>query len=53
MIMGLFALIFGVVVGMTSLNFGTLVRYKIPSLPFFVAGMVILIYESKKRIKGV
>ena len=54
MVLGLFALIFGIAVGMTSLNFGTLVRYKIPSLAFFTAGMVILVYESKKkRIKRV
>jgi len=49
MVFTLFALVFGIAIGMTSMNFGTLVRYKIPSLPFFVAGMIILVYESKRK----
>ena len=37
-----FALVFGASVGIISNNFGTLVRYKIPLIPFYVAGLYIL-----------
>lgn len=39
-----FSLIFGFFVGFTSYNFGALVRYKTPCLPFFVAILMILPY---------
>jgi hypothetical protein len=38
----LFAIVFGVAVGITSYNFGALSRYKIPSLPFFTASLAII-----------
>jgi hypothetical protein len=38
----LFALVFAATVGITSGNFGTLVRYKIPMIPFYLAGLYIL-----------
>ncbi|MBN2777426.1 MAG: hypothetical protein JXR36_07280 [Bacteroidales bacterium] len=44
-----FVLIFGFGVGLATANFGALVRYKIPLLPFFTAGLFILIAEVKKR----
>jgi hypothetical protein len=37
-----FALVFGASVGIISNNFGTLVRYKIPLIPFYVAALYIL-----------
>ena len=37
-----FTLSFAASVGITSNNFGTLVRYKIPMLPFYLAGLYIL-----------
>lgn len=37
-----FSLIFAVSVGISSGNFGTLVRYKIPLMPFYLAGLYIL-----------
>ncbi|MCR5887050.1 hypothetical protein LRS06_04515 [Hymenobacter sp. J193] len=37
-----FALVFGAAVGIISNNFGTLVRYKIPLIPFYVAGLYIM-----------
>ena len=43
-----FVLIFGFGVGLASANFGALVRYKIPMLPFFVSGLFILIGSKKK-----
>jgi hypothetical protein len=38
----LFSLVFSASVGVTSNNFGTLVRYKIPMIPFYLAGLFIL-----------
>lgn len=40
-----FSLIFGFAVGMSSSNFGTLVRYKIPLLPFYMSGLFILYFQ--------
>ncbi|HEX8349387.1 MAG TPA: hypothetical protein VF598_05465, partial [Hymenobacter sp.] len=37
----IFALTFSGTVGVVSANFGTLVRYKIPMIPFYVAGLYI------------
>jgi hypothetical protein len=37
-----FALVFGASVGIISNNFGTLVRYKIPLIPFYVGALYIL-----------
>lgn len=41
----IFTLIFGFAVGMSSSNFGNLVRYKIPLMPFYVSGLFILYYH--------
>lgn len=40
----LFALLFGITVGLTSYNFGALSRYKIPALPFYTASLAIIYY---------
>ncbi len=48
----IFALTFAFAVGISSYNFGTLVRYKIPLMPFYVAGLYIMegfIEKKKKR----
>ncbi len=45
----LFSLVFAVFVGASTLNFGSLVRYKIPSLPFYAIALF-LIYEKAKII---
>lgn len=37
-----FSLIFAASVGITSNNFGTLARYKIPMIPFYLSGLYIL-----------
>jgi hypothetical protein len=42
-----FALLFAIFVGITTFNFGSLVRYKIPCIPFFVCGLFII----SERIK--
>jgi hypothetical protein len=49
----LFSVIFAFGVGLASANFGALVRYKIPLLPFFVSGMFIMlgVYRKQKQMK--
>ena len=44
----LFSCVFAMFVGASTLNFGTLVRYKIPCLPFYTISLF-LIYEKVKR----
>ncbi len=44
----LFSLVFAMFVGASTLNFGTLVRYKIPCLPFYTI-CLFLIYEKVKE----
>jgi len=45
----LFALVFGLFVGASTLNFGTLVRYKIPCLPFYAISLFLMYEKVKKR----
>jgi hypothetical protein len=45
-----FSIVFALFVGATTLNFGTLVRYKIPCIPFYIIALV-LINESYTRKK--
>lgn len=47
--MMLFAVVFGVVVGISSYNFGALSRYKIPSVMFFVLSLIIIQHECNKK----
>jgi hypothetical protein len=49
----LFAVIFGVTVGLTSYNFGALSRYKIPGIPFYVASISIIYYLGYLKPKGI
>ncbi|MBS1735209.1 MAG: hypothetical protein JSS98_01215 [Bacteroidetes bacterium] len=47
-----FSMIFSLFVGATTLNFGTLVRYKIPATPFYLIALILILYysaESQKR----
>ncbi|NNC84344.1 MAG: hypothetical protein HKN79_12270 [Flavobacteriales bacterium] len=43
-----FAITFGFAVGFTSYNFGALVRYKIPCIPFYLSTLVILRHKVKE-----
>jgi len=45
-----FAIIFAFAVGLTTANFGALVRYRIPAIPFIVISLFIL-YQKLKEIK--
>ncbi len=46
-----FAIVFSFAVGISTYNFGSLVRYKIPMLPFFVAALFMLIHYAKSEKK--
>lgn len=49
----IFAVAFSFAVGISTYNFGSLVRYKIPMFPYYIAGLFILRYYAYdlKRIK--
>jgi hypothetical protein len=42
-----FAIIFSLFVGATTLNFGTLVRYKVPCMPFYIISLVLMLQRKK------
>ena len=44
-----FSVLFALFVGATTLNFGTLVRYKIPCMPFYIIALVLIQEIYKKR----
>ena len=49
----IFSIIFAFAVGISSYNFGSLSRYKIPCLPFYVLAMVLIYYKNaptKKKL---
>ncbi|NNF02533.1 MAG: hypothetical protein HKN22_07590 [Bacteroidia bacterium] len=48
----IFSLFFAFSVGLSTSNFGSLVRYKIPLLPFFVAALFITaeMHRQYKRV---
>lgn len=47
----LFAIVFGFAVGVSTFNFGTLVRYKIPMLPLLATAIGVLFHFSKSDKK--
>lgn len=45
-----FALVFAFAIGVSTYNFGTLVRYKVPLLPFFVTALILISgYRKSER----
>ena len=49
----LFAIAFSFSVGISTYNFGSLVRYKIPMFPFYLSGLFILQYYAQYRPRPV
>nr|WKN36529.1 hypothetical protein K4G66_29645 [Tunicatimonas sp. TK19036] len=49
----LFAIAFSFAVGISTYNFGSLVRYKIPMFPFYLSGLIILWYHANEQKKKV
>ena len=39
----IFAALFGIAIGISTYNFGSLVRYKLPALPFFLCSLIVII----------
>ncbi|MBL7965033.1 MAG: hypothetical protein JNM31_14460 [Flavobacteriales bacterium] len=48
-----FTLLYGFITGITTPNFGALVRFKIPLLPFFVAGCYIMLHLLDLRSQAI
>jgi hypothetical protein len=46
-----FAISFAFAVGISTYNFGSLVRYKIPMMPFFISALFIMPYLAKSDRK--
>ncbi|MBK8443351.1 MAG: hypothetical protein IPL35_08035 [Sphingobacteriales bacterium] len=49
----IFTLIFAFITGFTSFNFGALVRYKIPQMPFYYSALAIILYVYRSEKKTV
>ncbi len=48
-----FVLLFGFGIGLASANFGALVRYKIPLLPFFASSLAVLYFRAKNESNNI
>ncbi len=44
-----FTIVFAFAVGVSTFNFGTLARYKIPLLPFFAIALFLLHFNPKEK----
>lgn len=44
----IFAIAFAFAVGISTFNFGALSRYKIPCLPFYLLGLILIYYKNAK-----
>ena len=45
-----YALLFGALIGLSTFNFGTLARYRIPLIPFYTMGLLNILYNYQKPI---
>ncbi len=43
----MYSLLFAALVGVSTLNFGTLVRYRIPIIPFYLTGLLYILYKHE------
>ena len=44
-----YSIVFAIFVGATTLNFGTLVRYKIPCMPFYIIAIFLILEAVQKK----
>ena len=49
----LFSIVFAMVVGLTTFNFGTISRYRIPCIPFIMAGLIIIRFKHQNENKKI
>lgn len=47
-----FSILFAIFVGISTYNFGSLVRYKIPCIPFYVSSLIIINYLRTQKIEN-
>lgn len=47
-----FAIMFSFAIGVSTYNFGSLVRYKIPMFPFYLSAVFIIRYVSIKKVRA-
>ena len=47
-----FSVVFALFVGASTLNFGTLVRYKIPCLPFYLIALFLIEEKVKQKAES-
>lgn len=47
----IFSILFAFMIGLTTSNFGALVRFKIPLIPYFVSALILIDYYYKERKK--
>jgi hypothetical protein len=47
-----FSLVFAFAVGVSTFNFGSLARYKIPLLPFFFIGLALILHSNSDKKTG-
>lgn len=47
----LYAILFALFIGITTLNFGTLVRYKIPCIPFYLIALMLILDKSRQKTR--
>jgi hypothetical protein len=45
-----YSLIFAFAIGISTYNFGSLVRYKIPMLPFYAIALILILYPKPRRV---
>ncbi len=43
----MYSLLFAALVGVSTLNFGTLARYRIPIIPFYLVGLLYILYKQQ------
>jgi hypothetical protein len=48
----MFSLTFAFAVGVSTYNFGTLTRYKIPLIPFYLVGLILMVDYAKRERKA-
>lgn len=46
----MYSLLFAALVGVSTLNFGTLARYRIPIIPFYLTGLLYILYKHQVAI---
>lgn len=47
-----FSILFSCFVGLSTSNFGTMLRYRLPAIPFFLAGLIALSNTPHRRLKS-